>query len=67
MVKRRSVIYAARAISLLAFMFFPVDFTSIWREMEAIASEPRFKDAQASSLERANIERVKLGLEPMTI
>ena len=26
-VKRRSVIYAARAISLLAFMVFPVDFT----------------------------------------
>ena len=48
-------------------MFFPVKITSVWREMDVIAGEPRFKDAQARSLERANIERVKLDLEPMTI
>ena len=48
-------------------MFFPVKFTSVWREMEAIAGDLRFKDVQARSLERANIERVKLDLEPMTI
>jgi TolB-like protein len=48
-------------------MFFPVKFTSVWREMEAIAGEPRFKAVQARSLERVNIERVKLDLEPMTI
>ena len=48
-------------------MFFSVKFTSVWREMEVIAGDPRFEDAQARSLERANIERVKLGLEPMTI
>ena len=48
-------------------MFISVKFTSVWREMEAIAGEPRFEAVQARSLEKVNIERVKLDLEPMTI
>ena len=48
-------------------MFFSVKFTSVWREMDVMAGDPRFEDVQARSLERANIERVKLDLEPMTI
>jgi len=42
-------------------------FTSVWREMEAIAGDPRFEDVQARTLEKVNIERAKLDLEPLTI
>jgi len=48
-------------------LLIPVKLASVWREMDALAGDPRFESAQARTLEKVNIERAKLDLEPLTI